>query len=69
MAKQRTPLEDGFVMPAEWEAHDACYMAWPCRPETWLGYHEQVKASYAEVARAIARFEPVVMLTAPSLER
>lgn len=34
-----------------------------------LGYHEQVKASYAEVARAIARFEPVTMLTLPSLGR
>ncbi|HEV7371320.1 agmatine deiminase family protein, partial [Arenibaculum sp.] len=23
-------------MPAEWERHSRCWMAWPCRPETFL---------------------------------
>lgn len=67
MKKIRTPKEDGFAMPAEWERHDACYMAWPCRPETWFGYEKEAKASYAEVAKAIDRFEPVIMLTPPRL--
>lgn len=54
-------------MPAEWEPHDRCYMAWPCNPQTWFGYDKEAKASYAEVAQAIARFEPVGMLTPPEL--
>jgi agmatine deiminase len=52
-------------MPAEWTTHAACYIAWPCRPDLWLGYQAQAKKAHVEVARAIARFEPVIML-APS---
>lgn len=62
-----TPSSDGFSMPAEWEKHDSCLMAWPCNPETFAGYEEKVKASFAEVASAIARFELVTMITHPSL--
>jgi len=65
----RTPSKAGFAMPAEWEAHDACYMSWPCRPETWQGFHEEAKATYVAVARAVRRFEPVIMLAPPSRVR
>jgi agmatine deiminase len=54
-------------MPAEWERHAGCYIAWPCNPGTWHGHDEAVKAQYAEVANAIRRFEPVTMLTPPRL--
>jgi agmatine deiminase len=35
-------------------------MAWPCRPENWRDL-EKARATYVEVAREIARFEPVTM--------
>jgi agmatine deiminase len=35
-------------------------MAWPCRPENWDDI-ERARATCVEVARAIARFEPVTM--------
>ncbi len=64
-----TPREEGFHMPAEWEPHVACWMAWPSNEDAYrdapLGSSvtfRNAKASYAEVARAIARFEPVHML-------
>lgn len=69
MVQGRTPAADGFRMPAEWEPHVGCYLAWPCKPETWFGYYEQAKASYADVAKAIARFEPVTMLVPPRLAK
>lgn len=69
MSGARTPADDGFRMPAEWEAHAGCYIAWPCKPETWFGHDGKVKASYAEVAKAIARFEPVTILAPPALAR
>ncbi len=47
-------------MPAEWAPHAGCWMAWPCRPENWDDI-EKARATYVEVARAIARFEPVTM--------
>ena len=56
----KTPREAGFRMPAEWAAHAGCWMAWPCRPENWDDL-EKARATYVEVARAIAPFEPVTM--------
>jgi len=47
-------------MPPEWAPHAGCWMAWPCRPENWDDI-EKARATYAEVARAIARFEPLKM--------
>ena len=41
-------------------------MAWPCRPETWSGHLEESRAAYVAVARAIQRFEPVIMLAPPA---
>ena len=52
-------------MPAEWDAHARCWMAWPCRKETWGDHLEAAEKAYAEVARAIAEFEPVTMICNP----
>jgi agmatine deiminase len=62
---RRTPREDGFSMPAEWAPHERCLMAWPMRRELWGSQLEPAKRSYAEFARAIARFEPVLMVADP----
>lgn len=53
-------------MPAEFAAHDRTLMAWPARESMWGEHFEAAKAAYAEVANAIAAFEPVAMVTAPS---
>jgi len=55
----------GFYMPAEWEPHECCWMAWPHRPEYWLDQHEATKRAYVKVAHAISEFEPVKMLVSP----
>lgn len=55
------PRDHGWYMPAEWAAHDCCWMAWPCRRGFW-GEAEATRRAYAEVANTIARFEPVRML-------
>jgi agmatine deiminase len=54
-----------FYMPAEWHPHSYCWMAWPCRPQSWPFELSRVRASYAAVAQAIARFEPVKMIVPP----
>ncbi len=60
-----TPADNGYFMPAEWWRHDRCWMAWPCRPETFACGIDEARAAYAEVAQAIARFEPVTMVCNP----
>ncbi|MFD9336138.1 agmatine/peptidylarginine deiminase [Streptomyces sp. NPDC060028] len=54
-------------MPAEWAEHEACLMVWPTRASLWGPAYEAAKREYAAVARAIADFEPVIMIAAPGL--
>jgi agmatine deiminase len=49
-------------MPPEWAPHERTLMAWPCRRELWGRRLGQARADYAQVANAIAAFEPVTMV-------
>jgi agmatine deiminase len=55
------PAADGFRMPAEWEPHAGCWMAWPERPDNWRLGGDPAQAAFAAVASAIAASEPVTM--------
>lgn len=61
-SSMRTPADDGFFMPAEWEPHARCWMQWPSRSEVWGEQLPQTYMAYARVARAISEFEPVSMV-------
>jgi len=65
----QSPLADGLFMPAEWEPHGRCWMAWPCRLELWGSGLMAAQVAYAGVARAISQFEPVTMIVPPGTER
>jgi agmatine deiminase len=56
-----TPAADGFRMPAEFEPHDGCWMAWPERPDNWRLAAGPAQEAYAAVAEAIAVTEPLTM--------
>ncbi len=58
------PIDDGYRMPPEWAPHTRCWMAWPCH-ETTFPDLPVARDAYAEVARAVARFEPVTMIANP----
>jgi len=64
-----TPIATGFSMPAEWEPHAACLMAWPSREDLWGGRLAEAVADYATVASTVAAFEPVVMVCNPGLSQ
>ena len=53
-------------MPGEFERHDACWMAWPARPDNWRGDAGPARAAFAAVANAIAVSEPVVVAVNPA---
>lgn len=57
--------DGGWRMPAEWEPHDGCLMAWPTRRDLWNHHLEAAEDEYAATARAIVDFEPVTMVAAP----
>ena len=63
---QGTPRADGYRMPAEFAPHERCLIAWPTRTRAYWGeYYMLAQHTYAAVARAIARFEPVTMHRPP----
>ncbi len=65
-----TPAADGFRMPAEFEPHSGCWMAWPERPDNWRLGARPAQEAFAAVAEAIAVTEPVTMVaSADQFER
>lgn len=54
-------------MPAEWTRHRRTWMCWPCRAEAWGGAEglSRARAATAHVARAVARFEALIMAARP----
>jgi agmatine deiminase len=56
-----TPIQDGYRMPAEFEAHRGCWMLWPERGDTWRQGAGPARKSFTWVAEAIAAFEPVTV--------
>jgi agmatine deiminase len=56
-----TPAADGYWMPAEFEPHAGCWMAWPERPDNWRLGAAPAQQAFAAVAEAIAVSEPVTM--------
>ncbi|MCI0430812.1 MAG: agmatine deiminase family protein [Rhodospirillales bacterium] len=59
------PVDDGFFMPPEWAPHARCWMQWPCREPLFGEHLAAARDAYADVARAIAEFEPVTMIANP----
>jgi agmatine deiminase len=55
----KTPRELGFRMPAEWEPHEATWLAWPHNPEDWPGKFSAIPWLYAEIVRLLAACERV----------
>jgi len=52
-------------MPAEWETHERCLMAWPTRADLWGSHFEEAKREFAATANAIVRFEPLTLIVNP----
>ena len=49
-------------MPAEWEQHEATWLAWPHNPEDWPGKFQSIPWVYAEIVRLLSAHERVQIL-------
>jgi agmatine deiminase len=61
-ALEQHPSHYGFRMPAEWEAHEATWLAWPHEATDWPGKFETAIWIYGEIVRHLARVEKVNIL-------
>jgi agmatine deiminase len=57
-----TPNRFGYRMPAEWEQHQATWLAWPHNPDDWPGKFQAIPWVYAEIVRLLAARERVHIL-------
>jgi agmatine deiminase len=60
--KAQTPRARGFRMPAEWEPHEATWIAWPHNREDWPGRFAPIPWVYGEIVRKLAAVERVRIL-------
>lgn len=51
-----------FRMPAEWEPHEATWLAWPHEESDWPGKFEPIPWLYGEIVARLARVERVRIL-------
>jgi agmatine deiminase len=57
-----TPRSFGFRMPAEWEPHEATWIAWPHNQDDWPGRFEPIPWVYGEIVRKLSQVERVRIL-------
>jgi agmatine deiminase len=65
----KTPRELGYRMPAEWEPHEATWLAWPHNPDDWPGKFQAIPWLYAEIVRLLAARERVHLLVQDEKEQ
>ncbi|WP_313072504.1 agmatine deiminase [Lacrimispora sp.] len=61
-----TPKQDGYRMPAEFEEQERIWMLWPERTDNWRDGAKPAQKVFANVAKAIRRFEPVTVCVSPA---
>jgi len=66
-----TPRALGYRMPAEWEPHEATWLAWPHNATDWPGKFQSIPWLYAEIVRLLAAHERVQLIVenAPTQQR
>ncbi|XP_028108137.1 agmatine deiminase isoform X2 [Camellia sinensis] len=66
MDVEGTPALHGYRMPAEWEPHSQCWLAWPERLDNWRDNAVPGQRIFAKAASAISKFEPVTVCASAS---
>ena len=56
---QFTPKQLGYHFPAEWEKHEATWLSWPHKEESWPGKLDAIFPVYSEFIKLLAESEKV----------
>jgi len=67
-AKNAAAARVNFRMPAEWEPHEATWLAWPHERTDWPGKFAPIPWVYAEIVRHLTQNERVRMLVQDAAE-
>lgn len=55
----KSPKAKGYSFPAEWEKHEATWLSWPHKDESWPGKIETIYKPYCEFIKLVATGEEV----------
>src|SRR5205085_9095301 len=55
-------MPSGCRMPAEWEPHEATWIAWPHNAEDWPGKFQAIQWAYVDIVRHLSKHERVHIL-------
>lgn len=53
----KTPKSQGYRFPAEWEEHEATWLSWPHKEESWPDKLEEIYPYYSEFVKVLSEFE------------
>jgi len=56
------PSSEGYIMPGEWENHEATWLSWPHNPTDWPSKIDTIRWVYSEIVRKISASEIVRIL-------
>src|SRR5579859_4967473 len=57
-----SPAASGFSLPAEWDPHEATWLAWPHNWSDWPGKFASIPWVFGEIVRKITQGEKVRLL-------
>src|SRR3989338_5976363 len=57
-----TPAKLGYFMPAEWERHDAIWLAWPYDKTTFPDRVDKAEETYISIVKSIYQSEKINLL-------
>jgi agmatine deiminase len=55
----QSPKSQGFFFPAEWHKHNATWLSWPHKEESWPGKIDSIYPIYAQFIKLLAESELV----------
>jgi agmatine deiminase len=58
LQSEKTPKAEGFCQPAEWEKHEAVWLAWPSHEELWQEGLRGAQDEFIGLCKAIADIDP-----------
>ena len=59
LTDSQTPKQLGYYFPAEFEKHDATWLSWPHKEESWPGTINKVYPAYSQFVKILALSEKV----------
>src|SRR5438128_192782 len=64
-----TPASEGWRMPAEWEPHQATWLAWPHEKSDWPGKFAPIPWVYGEIVRHLCAEDVNILVQGAAEEK